>query len=114
MKVISFSLWGDDPKYNRGAIENAKLAAEIYPDWVCRFHYPAMNAPVAAFAEITGLHECNLEEIPNVQIRRNLENAGWRGMFWRFYDIFDNEVEVMISRDCDSRLSLREKVARGS
>ena len=36
-KVISFSLYGNDPKYCVGAIKNAKLAKYIYPDWVCRF-----------------------------------------------------------------------------
>ncbi len=37
-KIISFSLWGDNPKYTIGAIENAKLAKTIYPDWICRFY----------------------------------------------------------------------------
>ena len=30
-KVISFCLWGNDPKYNVGAIRNAEIAKEIYP-----------------------------------------------------------------------------------
>jgi len=30
-KVVSFSLWGDNPIYNIGAIRNAELAKEIYP-----------------------------------------------------------------------------------
>ena len=30
MKLITFSLWGVDPKYTVGAIKNAKLAQEIY------------------------------------------------------------------------------------
>ena len=37
-KIISFCLWGDNPKYTIGAIENAKLAKTIYPDWICRFY----------------------------------------------------------------------------
>ncbi len=32
-KVISFSLWGDNPKYTIGAIKNAELSKTIYPDW---------------------------------------------------------------------------------
>ena len=36
-KIIAFSLWGDQPKYTVGAIKNADLAKEIYPDWTCRF-----------------------------------------------------------------------------
>ena len=37
-KIISFSLWGDNPKYTIGAINNAKLSQSIYPDWICRFY----------------------------------------------------------------------------
>jgi len=36
-KVISFSLWGDNPTYNIGAIKNAKLALDYYPDFECWF-----------------------------------------------------------------------------
>ena len=38
MKVISFCLWGKDPKYNIGAIKNAQLVNEIYPGWTGRFY----------------------------------------------------------------------------
>jgi hypothetical protein len=37
-KIISFSLWGDNPKYTVGAIKNAELALSIYPDWICRYY----------------------------------------------------------------------------
>ena len=37
-KIISYSLWGNEPMYTIGAIRNAELAKEIYPDWVCRFY----------------------------------------------------------------------------
>ena len=46
LKIISFCLWGDLPKYNVGAIRNAELAQKIYPDWICRFHIA--NTPVTA------------------------------------------------------------------
>lgn len=36
----------------------------------------------------------------------NLDSA-----FWRFKTISEDDVSVVISRDCDSRLSLREKLA---
>jgi len=34
--VLAFSLWGDQPRYNVGAIENTKLAKWVYPDWTVR------------------------------------------------------------------------------
>ena len=33
VKVISFSLWGSEKKYTIGAIKNAELAKEVYPDF---------------------------------------------------------------------------------
>lgn len=34
-KVITFSLWGNNPTYNIGAIENTKIALILYPDFEC-------------------------------------------------------------------------------
>lgn len=103
-KVISFSLWGNDPKYTRGAIRNAELAREIYPGWECWFYLTDPTIP-----PITN----ELSEFVNVRVILDSpkEFGGWKGMFARFQPILRPEVEVMISRDCDSRLSHREKAA---
>ena len=37
-KIISFALWGDNPKYTTGAIKNANISKEFYPDWISRFY----------------------------------------------------------------------------
>jgi hypothetical protein len=39
MKVISFSLYGDNPKYTIGAIKNSKLREKFYPDWQMRVYH---------------------------------------------------------------------------
>jgi hypothetical protein len=101
-KVISFSLWGDSPIYNVGAIKNAHLAKEIYPDWICRY-YLGKSVPFQTVQE--------LMEIDNTEIYIMNEIGNWTGMFWRFYPASDSDVSVMISRDTDSRLNLREKAA---
>lgn len=101
-KIISFSLWGQNPKYLVGALRNAELAASIYEDWICRY-YIGTSVP-------RGL-EFELEAFPNVEIVRRAEFGDWRGMYWRFEPASEDDVEVMISRDTDSRLSLREKAA---
>tara|TARA_Y100000034_G_scaffold76405_1_gene91818 strand:- start:5538 stop:6191 length:654 start_codon:yes stop_codon:yes gene_type:complete len=102
MKLITFSLWGYDLKYLRGAIKNAELAKEIYPGWLCRF-YIGTNTPYGT------IHE--LKKFDNVQVVEKNEIGDWRGMFWRFEPASEDGVEAMISRDTDSRLSLREKAA---
>lgn len=100
-KIIAFSLWGDGPKYTVGAIKNAELAKDIYPDWICRF-YVGANTP----SEIVS----QLKDFSNTEVIEMPEDGNWTGMFWRFLAADDNEA-VMISRDTDSRLNLREKQA---
>lgn len=101
-KLICFSLWGNNPKYTIGAIRNAKLAAQIYPDWVCRF-YCGQSVPKDIIYTLKSYKNCEVMIIP--------EEGNWTGMFWRFYPMSEEGAGVMISRDCDSRLSKREKLA---
>lgn len=100
-KIISYSLWGNNPKYTIGAINNVKLAKEIYPGWISRF-YIGKSVPNNI---VNSLIENDAEIV-------EMDSEGdWTGMFWRFYPAGEDDVEVMISRDTDSRLSIREKVA---
>ena len=99
-KIISFSLWGKDPKYTIGAIENAKLVNEIYQGWIGRF-YCGKSVPENIIN--------TLKDTPNTEVISMDEDGDWTGMFWRFLACKDSD--VMISRDTDSRLSLREKLA---
>lgn len=102
MKVISFSLWGDNPIYTIGALKNAELAETIYPGWQCWF-FVGSSVP----SDIVS----NLEQRDNCTVIRREESGDWSGMFWRFLPASNSLVDVMISRDCDSRLNLREKAA---
>jgi hypothetical protein len=101
-KIISFCLWGDDTKYTIGAIRNAELAEEYYPDWICRF-YVGKSVP----SEIIE----TLAKKKNTEIITMEQEGDWTGMFWRFYPASEPDVDVMISRDTDSRLGSREKLA---
>tara|TARA_Y100001973_G_scaffold33008_1_gene49644 strand:+ start:1237 stop:1866 length:630 start_codon:yes stop_codon:yes gene_type:complete len=97
-KVISFSLWGKNPKYTIGAIRNAELAKEIYPDWVCRFY---------TGEDVTNEIKSQLLDLKSEVIE--MDGADWNGMFWRF--LAAEDADIMISRDTDSRLGEREKAA---
>ncbi len=100
-KVISFALWGKNPKYTVGAIANAQLAKSLYPGWITRF-YCALDVP----KEIISALENHSAEI--IQMSRPPDA---RGMFWRFEVFSDPDVERAIMRDTDSRLSEREASA---
>jgi len=101
-KVVSFSLWGSDPKYTVGALKNAQLALEVYPGWICRY-YISKCVPMGIVQ--------NLIMMPNTEVIVMNEQGDWNGSMWRFMAASDPTVEIMISRDTDSRLNLREKAA---
>ena len=101
-KVIAFSLWGDNSKYTIGAVQNAKLAPQIYPGWICRF-YVANDVPSDILQQLAAM--------PQVELIYMNEAGDWRGMLWRFYAADDSEVAIAIIRDTDSRLNLREQAA---
>lgn len=100
-RVVSFSLWGRQPKYLVGAVQNARLCPQIYPGWVARF-YVGASVPPEVLQSLRSL---------GAEVVETGEPGDWRGMFWRFEAASDPEVEVMLSRDCDSRLSPREAAA---
>ena len=88
MKIISFCLWGDNPKYTEGAIKNAQLASEIYPGWKCRF-YVGQSVPSIVLMR--------LEMNENTEVVRMPEFGNWKSMYWRFWPAGEEDVEVMIS-----------------
>ena len=100
-KIISYSLWGDDPLYTVGAISNAKMAQDIYPGWICRFYVHRYSVKQWVVDE--------LKKQPNVEITYYEGDIGWGGMLHRFYPATESDVSIMISRDTDSRLTVREK-----
>jgi len=104
-KIISFSLWGDIPMYNVGAIRNAELVSQMYPDgWIARF-YIGSDVPqktIDAIKELPATEIVDMSGTPN----------DWQGMFWRFYAInLEEDIDYVIFRDTDSRLSHREYMA---
>lgn len=101
-KIVSFSLWGDHPKYCVGAIRNAELVTEIYPGWIARF-YCGKSTP----EKVLNI----LESLPNVEVVRMEEEGNWTSMCWRFYPASEQDVDIFVSRDADSRIDLREKAA---
>lgn len=100
-KLITYSVFGNNPVFNVGAIKNVELAQEIYPDWISRFYL---------FSESSHL-EKELLKFPNVEVFKTQKSGGFYSTIWRFLPLEDNTVDFFISRDVDSRLSTREKRA---
>jgi len=122
-KIISFCLWGDTPLYTKGAIRNAELAKVIYPDWVCRFYIPKDKSNMTACMHPSHHSGDNsiitIKAVPAIiiealkeqeaEIIRIEDDGSWKSMLWRFYAADD--ADIVIFRDCDSRLTYREKAA---
>ncbi len=101
--VISFCLWGNLPIYNIGAIENAKLAQKFFPNFVCWYYIHAESVPKSTIIELL--------KFSNVRIIYKSKVENRKSMLWRLEPADDDSVEILLSRDTDSRLSLREAFA---
>lgn len=110
-KVIGFCLYGSDynGKYGVGAVCNAEIAKELFPDWTCIFYVSnTYNSkwPLGPNEDVVE----SLKKLSNVEIRyfNDDGNPGYNKTR-RFLPVDDNDVDVFLSRDTDSRLSKREK-----
>lgn len=96
--IVSYSLWGDHPMYWVGALKNIDLVKKHFPGWICRFYID---------------DKCDVDLIKNIEKTGSeivLVNSkdSFAGMFWRFAASEDPDVNIFLSRDCDSRISNRE------
>jgi hypothetical protein len=101
-RVVSFGLYGDNPRYTKGALHNAELVKYILPGWVCRF-YIDDTVPQDA---VKDLKDEGAEIVKITDLK-----GSTAGMFWRFLVADDDTVDRYIIRDADSRLSNREATA---
>lgn len=100
--IIAFSLWGNNPRYLRGAIDNAVSAAGVYPDWTLRF-YADGSVPSEVCDALSSLGAEMKIEKPGQNLSRKLT--------WRFTVANDPQVGRFLIRDVDSVISFREKLA---
>jgi hypothetical protein len=106
--IIAYSLWGDKPMYWIGALKNIELANKYFPGWISRF-YIDKNCKQELINTIKGNNvEVVIVDPKTLNDTSNGQPNTFQGMFWRFWAAEDVDVDVFISRDCDSRISERE------
>tara|TARA_Y100000389_G_scaffold190994_1_gene216479 strand:+ start:34 stop:1029 length:996 start_codon:yes stop_codon:yes gene_type:complete len=98
--LIAFSLYGDNPKYTEGAVQNVLLANIVYPNWTCRF-YVDNSVPKKITDELLELGA----QVYFVKSNKNIKKR--QRSLWRFLAL--GEVCRVIFRDTDSRVNTREK-----
>jgi len=97
-KMLSFSLFGNNPLYLKGLEKNLILAQRHYPSWNIRVHVDSLN-----FNSVKTQFEQNQVEV----VESEIEYVN-QGLFERFRPMFDPMVDLWISRDLDSRITSRE------
>ena len=101
-RVVSYSLYGANPRYTDGAVANADLAPSIYPGWEMWIYHDE-SVPGAVLSDLRTRSWVKLINMQNQPIKNQ--------MVWRFLVSSSSVVERYIIRDIDSRLSMREKEA---
>lgn len=97
-KVISFCIYGDKYKYTIGLIKNIEIINSKYPEWKIHIYY--FDIPEYIFDILKKQKNCIFFPCKH-------KGYKWEGMFWRFYPI-ESDVDIMLSRDADSRITDRE------
>ncbi len=96
-RIISLSLWGEDPVYNSGALANCEYYPRFLKNWRVWVYCPVYQNPEVVY-----------------QIRARgarvvfVEPGDKLGMFWRYFAADHPQVQHVIFRDADSRPSERE------
>jgi hypothetical protein len=98
-KIISYSLYNSIPKNTINGVINAMLIPHIYPGWIARY-YIDDTVPKPIIDVLKTFEHVEIVEMPR--------GTGSERMCWRFLPAADYNT-IMISRDCDSWVSSREK-----
>lgn len=97
---ISYSLFGDNPRYYKTALKCLKDADKFFRDWNLVF-YVDEKVPKHAIKQLQS----------KSKVIFATPNFGMNGMLWRYQAIFLNDAERVIFRDADSRLLKRDSEA---
>jgi len=104
-RIVSTSLYGDNPRYTWGVVRNAELMPTVFPGWHLRVYTRSDMLPPQEILEELKSLGAELVVIPGEK-----KSSGF-GMNWRFLVADDKQVEAFLCRDADSRVSLRDRWA---
>ena len=102
-KIVSFSLFVEDPKYSVGAEKNILLNQKMLPDWETYIYYHPQRI-LGGYVEKLKSLGGKMVNVENIYIGN--KNSIQFPYFWRFLVFLENNTSIV--RDLDSRLSKRE------
>ena len=101
--IISFSVYGRNPRYWKLIKSNIAYAKDLYPDFICRFYIEKRYL-------VDNEHYLEANN-PHIEIILMPDNFGAHGVFWRFLGCIDDSINIFLCRDIDSLLNIRESLA---
>jgi hypothetical protein len=112
VSVISMSLYGSDTRYTTGAIRNAQLAQQHFPDWQLWLYIDSSDSP--RYGAVPSSVVSRLVELGAFIHYVTPQEDFIPPMMWRFLVADDPAVDRFIVRDVDSRLTRRDAAAVGA
>ena len=102
--VISYVLWGAQPRYVAPLLENLRIRIHMFPAWTIRVYLDSSVPPEVR----ASLEQGGAQIVPREQPEGE---PPARRLLWRFEVIADPSVKRFLVRDADSLLSVKERVA---
>lgn len=102
--IISYVLWGENPRYLAPLFENLRIRSHLFPAWTVRVY---IDRSVAEKVRLR-LQQAGAQVVLREQPKGELPA---RKLLWRFEVIADPGVSRFLVRDADSLLSVKERVA---
>jgi len=97
-KIISYCIFGEEQFYRKGLTENIKLAAELFPEWICRIY---------AESTLDENYLSSLERDNTEIIIKEKPALPLDALHWRWLPMEEGH-EAVIIRDVDTRLFQRD------
>ena len=99
LNLVSFSLYGHQPRYSEMAVLNVLAARRHLPDFVCRF-YLDDSVPPALVQRLQALGaQC---------VSLDAQGTTMPATFWRFLAMDDAQADCVLVRDVDALIDARE------
>ncbi|KAK8729825.1 hypothetical protein OTU49_008343 [Cherax quadricarinatus] len=109
-RVVSLSLYGDNPDYWLGLKEILHQVGVMYPGWMVRL-YTVPHAHATHLCPLlnlyTNFYVCDITNLPPPL--GNISHV--HPMMWRIAPLGDPQVTALMVRDSDSQVSERERAA---
>ena len=104
LNVITYTLWGNQPRYQVPLLENARIRPHLFPEWTIRvYHDHSVDPGYLRQLAANGVELRAMRLPPGVPAHR--------GLLWRFEVIADPAIQRFLIRDADSLLTVKERVA---